>query len=109
MQISSNGLISFGAPFTDYIPKEFPISEKVVAPYWDDIDLNQKGLVLYAALIQGQKSRLDNSLAIFDTVNGYITDTVMKGVTHFRARWILAVRWINVCPFGIDDNCTTVS
>ena len=46
---------------------------------------------MYAALIQGQESRLNNSLAIFDTVNGYITDTVLKRVSDFRARWILAI------------------
>ena len=62
---------------------------------------------MYAALIQGQESRLNNSLAIFDTVNGYITDTVLKRVSDFRARWILAVRWINVCPYG--DDCRSVS
>ena len=75
------------------------ISGKVVAPYWDDIDLRIKGLVLYAALIQGQESRLNNSHAIFDVVNGYITNTVLKGASVFQASWILAVRWIDTCPF----------
>ena len=30
-----------------------------------------------------EESRLNNSLAIFDIVNGYITDTVMKGGSTF--------------------------
>ena len=71
MQISSNGLISFGAPYAAYAPTAFPIAQKVVAPYWDDINLRVRGLVLYTALIRGEESRLSNSLAIFDTVNGY--------------------------------------
>ena len=54
---------------------------------------------MYAALIQGQNSRLSNSLAIFDTVNGYITDTVLNGASVFQASWILAVRWIDTCSF----------
>ena len=107
IQISSNGLISFGASFTDVTALQFPITEKVVAPYWDDIDLTNRGLILYAALIQGQNSRLDNSQDIFDTVNGYI-NTVSKGAARFQANWILAVRWINVCPF-MDNRCTSVS
>ena len=83
-------------------------TRKFVAPYWDDIDLRNKGLVLYAALIQGQTSRLSNSLAIFNTVNSYISNTVIGSASAFRARWILAVRWINVCPFG-NSACTSVS
>ena len=109
VQISSNGLISFGAPYTAYVPRVFPIVQKVVAPYWDDIDLSQKGLILFAALTQGQKSRLSNTatLAIFDIVNDYLSDTVIKGTTRFRAHWILAARWVDVCPFG-NAMCTSV-
>ena len=108
LQISTHGLISFGDPYTEWEPKPFPIAEKVVAPYWDDIDLTEKGLILYAALIQGQKSRLNNSLAIFDIVNSYITDTVLKRASVFRAHWILAVRWIDACPYR-NSSCTLVS
>ena len=70
-QISTYGLIIFDAPFTEspWYPRAFPITQKVVAPYWDDIDLRHKGLVLYDALIEGQQSRLNNSQDIFDTVN----------------------------------------
>ena len=107
LQISTHGLISFGGPFTNYTPSQFPISVKVVTPYWDDIDLRQKGLFLYAALIQGKNSHLSNSLAIFDTVNGYITDTVLKGASVFQASWILAVRWIDTCPI-IYPRCISV-
>ena len=63
------------------------------------IDLSEKGLILYAALIDGEDSYINNSRAIFDTVNDYIMDTVLKQCSSvFRASWILAVRWINVCP-----------
>ena len=107
MQISTHGVISFGALFTEFVPTQFPISKKVVAPYWDDIDLRDKGLFLYAALIQGQESHLNNSHAIFDVVNGYITDTVLKGATVFQASWILAVRWIDTCSTS-NSSCTLV-
>ena len=79
----------------------------MIAPYWDDIDLRFKGLVLYAALIQGQESHLNNSLTIFNIVNGYITDTVFNGAV-FKASWILAVHWIETCPFG-NSGCNLVS
>ena len=55
---------------------------------------------MYAALIQGQESRLNNSPAIFDVVNGYITDTVLKRRSAFQANWILAVRWIDTCSYN---------
>ena len=89
------------------MPNQFPISEKVVAPYWDDIDLTEKGLFVYAALIQGQESRLNNSQAIFDVVNCYITDTVLKGASVFQANWILAVRWIDTCSINYPS-CNSV-
>ena len=80
--------------FNKRIPLNF---EKVIAPYWADIRLVERGLVLYAALIEGPKSRLSNSQDIFDIVNDYITDTVLKQCSSdFRAHWILAVRWIDV-------------
>ena len=109
-QISTYGLIIFDAPFTEspWYPRAFPITQKVVAPYWDDVDLRHKGLILYAALIEGRQSRLNNSQDIFDTVNGYITDSIFERASIFRARWILAVRWINVCPY-LDGNCTSAS
>ena len=62
---------------------------------------------MYAALIQGQESRLNNSIAIFDVVNGYITDTVLKGAAFFQAYWILAVRWIDTCPY-FNPHCNEV-
>ena len=107
MQISTHGVISFGTLFTEHVPTQFPNGRKVVASYWDDIDLTEKGFFLYAALTQGQNSRLSNSLAIFDTVNGYITDTVLKGASVFQAKWILAVRWIDTCPFN-NPSCNSV-
>ena len=62
---------------------------------------------MYAALIRGQESRLSNSHAIFDVVNGYITDTVLKRRSAFQASWILAVRWIDTCSFD-NPFCTLV-
>ena len=62
---------------------------------------------MYAALTEGQKSRLNNSQKIFDTVNGYITDSVFKKALTFEAKWILVVRWIDVCSY-LDGNCTWV-
>ena len=76
----------------------------MIAPYWDDIDLRDRGLILYAALIQGQESH--NSLAIFNIVNGYVTDTLLNGAV-FKASWILAVRWIETCPI-VNPGCVLV-
>ena len=97
MQVASNGFISFGQPFFAYIPHSFPVQEMIVAPYWDDIDLSQKGVVLYSLIN-------DTVSDLVDQVNDYISSKY----TNFQAKWILVARWVNVCPY-MDATCTTVS
>ena len=78
MQVASNGFISFGQPFFAYIPHSFPVQEMIVAPYWDDIDLSQKGVVLYSLIN-------DTVSDLVDQVNDYISSKY----TNFQAKWIL--------------------
>ena len=101
MQVSSNGLISFGSEFTGYAPQTFPISAaKVVAPYWDDIYLSQKGVVRYAVITHSHPT-----LSFWlNQTNEFIKK---KNNAEFKASWLLVARWIDVCPF-LYENCLEV-
>ena len=100
IQISSNGLISLGTSFDSYTPEAFPISYKVIAPYWDDIDLTQQGQINYT-LITTQ----NDSVGSIALVNNFLASNIS---VSFSADWILVAQWLDVCPFGNSD-CTNVS
>ena len=101
LQISSNGLISFGVQFTAFRPQTFPISVNVVAPYWDDIDLRTKGVVRYAVV--------DDSHPTLSCLLELTNDLIREEENvEFKASWLLVARWIDVCPFG-DSNCIEVN
>ena len=100
MQISSNGLISFGSGFESYVSQSFPIPFNVIAPYWDDIDLRNKGVVRYATITHSHPTLS----CLLDQTNDLIDE--LENV-EFNATWLLVARWIDVCPFG-DNSCFEV-
>ena len=101
MQISSNGLISFGSRFTYFVPQSFPIPYNVIAPYWDDINLRNKGVVRYATITHSHPTLS----CLLDMTNDLIKE---RENVEFNATWVLVARWIDVCPFG-DSSCFEVS
>ena len=50
-QINDNGVISFGSPFINipFIPHSLPLrgTNKIIAPYWADVDIRGTGQVFY--------------------------------------------------------------
>ena len=90
-QISSNGLVSFGMSYTSYIPQLFPIVTPVVAPFWDDINLNGLGNTSFKIF-----NSTSSSNAI-QQVNNFISSEVNLTLS---ADWILVVQWLNVCPIS---------
>ena len=99
MQINSNGLISFGS--TIYFPQLFPILFNVIAPYWANIDLRNKGVVRYATVTRSHPTLL----CLLDLTNDLIEE--LENV-EFNATWLLVARWIDVCPLG-DSSCFEVN
>ena len=98
-QISSNGLVSFGMPYTSYIPKMFPIVAPVVAPFWDDIDLTGLGNMSYNIFTS------TSSTNAIQQVNNFISSEVNL---TFSADWILVVQWLNVCPYS-NSRCNGIN
>ena len=101
MQISSNGLISFGSIFRSIFPQSFPISSNVIAPYWARINLRNKGIVRYATITRSHPTLS----CLLDLTNDLIEE--LENV-EFNATWVLVARWIDVCPYG-DSSCFEVS
>ena len=99
-QISSNGLISLGRSYISPKPQTFPISNKVIAPYWTDIDLRQQGQINYT-LVTTQSNDTIESIAL---VNNFLASNIS---VSFSAGWILVAQWIDVCPYRNSD-CSNV-
>lgn len=99
IQISSNGLISFGSRFIDFAPQEFPISAQVVAPFWADYDLRPKGAVRYAVVTDSHPT--------LSCLLQLTSDLIRKeeGI-KFEPSWLLVSQWNDVCHFPF---CSMVS
>ena len=100
-QISTNGLISFGSAYTHYIPSRFPITQRVIAPYWHDIDMRFKGSVMYATITSTHPTLSH----LLDVVSNFVSDAEN---IQFVATMMLVARWVDACPYP-DSFCTNVS
>ena len=49
MQVNNNGIVSFDKPFASSSVKSLPLSgsDKIIAPYWADVDTRGTGKVYY--------------------------------------------------------------
>ena len=101
IQISTNGLISFGGSYTSYSSRRFPITQRVIAPYWNDQDFSSKGSIRYFSVTPTHPTHA----SFLDEANEYISD--IEDV-DFEASWMFVVRWIDACPFG-NRQCTQVN
>ena len=101
MQISNHGLISFGSQYIAFIPQTFPILQRVVAPYWDDMDLRVKGEVRYTVITAANSSQSH----LLTTANEFIRRVKHK---YFIAKWMLVAYWVDICPYQ-NRNCAQVN
>ena len=100
MQISSNGLLSFGTSFPNYFPSPFPLTSAVViAPFWDDIRLTNRGIVEYGIVTSASSSNIIDEVETFLELNQNV---------ELELNWVLVAKWVNVCPFG-NSNCAQVN
>ena len=100
-QISSNGLVSFGTSFNNFIPERLPLSGyNIIAPYWEDIDLTDKGNVIFESYSD------DNDIAL-KNVSDFITNSQALSEMYNPLSAVI-VYYSDVCPFQ-DRNCDDVS
>ena len=99
IQISSNGLLSFGTSFSSHEATSFPLSSAVViAPFWDDIHLSYTGIAKYGIVTPA------NSPNIIDLVETFLE---LNQNVELELDWVLVAKWMNVCPYG-NINCVQV-
>ena len=82
MQVSTNGILSFGSNFTDYYSRPFPLSKSdiLIAPFWDDSNVEIGGQVLFR-LSDNQTLLNEVGSTINDTLEFNFTPTILFTVT----------------------------
>ena len=98
VQIATDGLISVGESYMDTDGARFPIPHRVIAPYWDNIDMREQGRIEYYESSDSNHSALRQ-------VNAYFNE---RTDVSFQASWILVVQWIDCCSLG-DEKCINES
>ena len=107
MQVSENGVISFGSPWKYSHPQLLPTynyyiqQSHVAAPFWSDNDIRKEGTVRYVTVTKGASTEEDELLA---EVNTFLQD--IKNVQDFVGAWMLIAQWDHVHPHphGADDH-----
>ena len=99
IQISSNGLLSFGTSFNGRDSTSFPLSSAVViAPFWDDIYLTYTGIAKYGIVTPTNNPNIINVVETFLELNENVV---------LKLDWVLVAKWMNVCSYE-DSDCVQV-
>ena len=113
LQLSTNGLVSFGVPFRQYWPVTFPYGQgtaPVLAPYWTDLDfrndLDGSGLFYHVYDTTSDTKRDEAFLQEFyDRLSRYSDDTS----SDFNPYWLMIVTWYQATPYYGKYNNDEVS
>ena len=99
--MSTNGVVSFGRPFTQFWPVAFPYgwsSVPIIAAYWNDLDfrndIEDSGLY-YSTYVSSGPKRDQAFLQEFSERISAYTD----GGTIFNPTWMLVCTWYKVTPY----------
>ena len=86
MQVSTNGVVSFGATFTDYDSRPFPLSTSdiLIAPFWDDSKVKIGGQILF---------RLSDNQTLLNKVGSTINETLEF---DFTPTMLFIVTWSGI-------------
>ena len=98
MQVSTNGVVSFGYDFTDSISRPFPLSSSdiLLAPFWDDSNVKIGGQILF---------RLSDNQTLLNQVGSIINDTLEY---DFTPTILFIVTWNRIPAFGGSPNTVSV-
>lgn len=90
LQVNSNGVLSFRRPFTATETTPFPLSSDdiLIAPFWDNIDIEAAGQVLF---------RITNDLSLRTEIGGVINGLF---VTNFLPDSVFVATWDQVAQFN---------
>ena len=110
MQVSENGVISFGKPWKYSHPQLFPTDDYyiqqsfVIAPFWSDNDIRKEGTVRYTVVHPEDNNANGNNVGPFDMAKVIITNNANDA--DFSGTWMLVVQWdkVHPHPHGADDH-----
>ena len=94
MQVSTNGVVSFGSDFTDHDSRSFPLSTSdiLIAPFWADSNVVNGGQVLF---------RLCNNQTLLHQVGSTINDSLE---CDFTPTMLFIVTWNRIPQYGRSFN-----
>ena len=102
VQINTNGVVSFGSPFTVSISQSFPrrTTAPLIAVFWDNyIDIGRAGDIFYR-----ETSAPDHLQAAADFINARFS----AAPTNFQPTYLFIVTWSNVAGFDRGSAVCTV-
>ena len=94
LQVSTNGLLSFGRGVTYSNPALFPGIDSynyLVAPFWANHDIRSTGEVAFQTI---------NSTDDADLLSIVSTFVSQQQGVHFTGTWMLVADWIDVAQYG---------
>lgn len=94
VQVGTNGLLSFDAPYNSFSNQQFPISSRyLVAPFWDDVDIRGgRGEISYEIHTSGY---------YLDEVNTFLQ---RKRPSDFAGTWMAVIYYDAIHPyFGLSN------
>ena len=94
MQVSTNGVVSFGATFIGHYSRPFPLSTSdiLIAPFWDNFNVENGGQVLF---------RLSDSQTLLNKVGSTINDTLEF---DFTPTMLFIVTWSGIPQYSHRQN-----
>ena len=94
-------MVSFGQPFTQYWPEDFPYgrsSVPVIAPYWNDLDFRNdiEGSGVFYSTHTSSGTKLDaNFLKVVSDRLASYSDSEL----NFEPKWMMVATWNNATPY----------
>uniref|UniRef100_A0A3Q2PFA0 NIDO domain-containing protein n=1 Tax=Fundulus heteroclitus TaxID=8078 RepID=A0A3Q2PFA0_FUNHE len=96
--LNNNGDLTFDAPWSSYIPEQFPRhgGRDIIAPFWTDLDNRVNGDIRYVQYSNGPVLQ-----QVSNDINVYFPDL------SFHANWVFIATWENVAYFNENGKQTT--
>ncbi|XP_038143525.1 uncharacterized protein LOC119785151 [Cyprinodon tularosa] len=96
--VNNNGHLTFEAPWSRYIPLQFPMdqSRDIIAPYWADIDNRESGNIYYVQHTTGSILQ-----QVTQDINLYFPEL------NFHANWIFITTWHKVPYYSMPETEST--
>lgn len=112
LQVSTNGLISFGRPFYLWHPRQFPSNDpaissaNILAPYWSDNDIRNSGEISYGSFQYGDSAEGNYYLGLISTYVRFIYPNTSQ---QFEGNFVIIAYWnqVRFFPHG-SSNLTNI-